>query len=359
MPTRRQRTLGFAGLALGAIVLAVAVAMAVAGNPSSTHSGTRPVARNSEPAGRTTRLAGGRATPFAVDSIWNAPLPATAALASNSSALVGELARQVARYGTWINSDSYSAPIYTVSATQPRVSVTLDMAAGSGSAARLASAFGAGVPIPGGARPAPGTDADLVVWQPSTDTMWELWNARRVGATWHARWGGRMDEVSTNPGYFTDPPDWGTAATSLALTGGMMTISELRAGRIDHALAISIPQARRGAVAWPAERTDGNLASPTAIPEGTRFRLDPKLDLSRLNLPPVTRMIAEAAQRYGLFVRDQSGAVAFYAEQPTQAGSNPYIGPNGIFGRWDPRQLTEAFPWNHLEVVRSPIHSYP
>ena len=190
-------------------------------------------------------------------------------------------------------------------------------------------------------------------------------NRHDVGALEHSsRWFhlaralGRADQnVSRNPGYFTNPPDWGIAASSLALLGGTIRISDLRAGHIDHALAISIPHARAGVVAWPAQRTDGNLNSPDAIPEGTRFRLAPKLDLSELNLPPVTRMIAEAAQRYGLFVRDQSGAVAFYAEQPT-ATPDPYSGTNSLFGSLSPKALTEAFPWSHLEVVSTPVRPY-
>jgi hypothetical protein len=279
-------------------------------------------------------------------------------MAANSPVFVSQLEQQVVRYGTWINTTSYSTPIYTVPGSQPRVPVVLDMPGGNSSAALLAQVFRSGVPIPPGARPAPGTDEDLVVWQPSTDTMWELWNTRLVGSTWHAGWGGRMENVSRNPGYFTNPPDWGTAATSLALLGGTIRISDLHAGRIDHALAISIPEARAGVVAWPAQRTDGKLNSPDAIPEGTRFRLDPKLDLSKLSLPPLTRMIAEAAQRYGLFVRDQSGAVAFYAEQPTGTGPDPYSGPTSVFGTLSPKQLTAAFPWSHLEVVSAPVHAY-
>jgi hypothetical protein len=336
-------------LALGIAVLATAVIIAVVGSRSHTHSSTTPNPPSVvETAGT---------TPFARNSIWNAPLPANAPVAANSSVLVSELERQVARYGTWINTTSYSTPIYTVPASQPRVPVTLDMPTTNSSAAALSQAFRAGVPIPSGARPAPGTDADLVVWQPSTDIMWELWNARRVADAWHARWGGRMNHVSKSPGYFTAPPDWGTAATSLALLGGTMRISEVRSGSINHALGISIPQARRGVFAWPAQRTDGNLSSPTAIPEGTRFRLDPRLDLSKLRLPPLTRLIAEAAQRYGLFVRDQSGSVSFYAEQATEPGPNPYSGPNGIFGTVSPQQLTAAFPWSHLEVVSAPLHT--
>ncbi|MFZ1993090.1 MAG: hypothetical protein WAU75_03195, partial [Solirubrobacteraceae bacterium] len=127
-----------------------------------------------------------RATPFARDSIWNAALPADAPVAANSAALVAELGRQVSAYGTFINSYSYSTPIYTVAAGQRRVPVILDQAT-SQSAERLAHAFASGVPIPAGARAANGTDGDLVVWQPDTDTMWELWMAHQVGGAWHAK----------------------------------------------------------------------------------------------------------------------------------------------------------------------------
>lgn len=343
--TRRERVLAVAGLLLGVLAAAAVVLLAVRG----THvRRTHQIAKPSHP-----RQVGD--TPFAPNSIWNAPLPANAPVARDSAALVADLRQQAATYGTWINSYAYSTPIYTVPASEPRVPVTLDMPATSSSAAELAAVFRDGVPIPSGARPAPGTDADLVVWQPATDTMWELWNARRVGNTWEARWGGRMNDVSRNPGYFTHPSDWGTAATSLALLGGLIRISDVRAGHIDHALAISIPHARSGVVAWPAQRTDGNLDSPDAIPEGTRFRLDPRLDLNKLNLPPLTRMIAQAAQRYGLFVRDQSGAVAFYAQQVTQPGPNPY---GRVFGDLTARQISQAFPWRYLEVVNAPLRPY-
>jgi hypothetical protein len=349
MRRRRARLLGLAGVLIGVILVIAAVLYATTGS----HSGTRQGAQANRPTVESTVTT----TPFAANSIWNAPLATDAPLAPDSAVLVKELQRQIARYGTWINTDSYSTPIYTVPASQPLVPVTLDVS-GYASATKLANAFRAGIPIPPGARAAPGTDADMVVWQPSTETMWELWNARRVGGTWHARWGGRIDNVSDNPGYFTDPPDWGTAATSLALLGGTIRVSDVRAGHIDHALSISIPEARQGVVAWPAQRTDGKLDSLEAIPEGTRFRLNPSLNLNRLNLPPLTRMIAEAAQRYGLFVRDQSGAVAFYGEQVTQPGPNPYTGPGGAFGSLGPAQITAAFPWKYLEVVNAPVHAY-
>ena len=299
---------------------------------------------------------GSTTTPFASSSIWNKQLAPDTPLAANSSSLVAQLQHQVTSFGSWINTSSYSTPVYTVSRSQKRVPVSLHTENTSLSARDLTKVFRAGVPIPVDARPAPGTDRDLVIWQPSSDTMWELWVAERSGAGWSADWGGRMLHVSHNPGYFTYPTDWGTAATSLPLLGGIMRISDLRAGHIDHALAISIPEARKYIYAAPAQRTDGKLDSPEAIPEGTRFRLDPKLDIAKLGLPPLTRMIAEAAQRYGLIVRDQSGSVAMYAEQNTDPSGNPYSGADGLFDGQSPKALLQAFPWSRLEVVKAPLH---
>ena len=173
----------------------------------------------------------------------------------------------------------------------------------------------------------------MVVWQPSTDTMWEFWRARRMCDGWHARYGGRMTNVSTNPGYYTDPnPRWGATATSLPLLGGLMRLDELDAGRIDHALALALPEITARAFSWPAQRTDGASQPRNAIPAGHALphRPEPR--------PRHDRDVADrahdgrAAQRYGMVVRDGGGAVAFYAEDPTPTGPEPVPRPGGLFG---------------------------
>lgn len=166
-------------------------------------------------------------------------------------------------------------PVYTVPNGQPTVPVALP----AGKDPALAQAFRT-VPLPGTAQPAAGGDAEAVVWQPSTDTMWEFWELSKTSSGWQASWGGVMHNVSTNPGYYTSPSDWGASATSLPVLGGLIRPSELAAGHIDHAIAMAIPDTRAGAFAWPAQRTDGNTNSSTAIPEGQRFRLDPSLNLA-------------------------------------------------------------------------------
>jgi len=283
-----------------------------------------------------------RQRPFAPDSFWNAPL------APASNALVGELRRQLDLGAPWINTTQYSVPVYRVPADQPTVRVTLDIPYQP-----LQQAWEA-VPVPADARAAGGTDHAMVIWQPSTDTLWEFWLMQRSDGAWHARWGGRMTGVSSSPGHYTGAErNWGVSATSLPLLGGLITLDDVRSGHIDHALGLAIPEARRNWWTWPAQRTDGKKDDPGAIPEGARFRLDPALDLNRLHLYPLVRMMAEAAQRYGIVVRDQSGVVAFAGEDPTPTGSNPWAGPGGWFSGQYPSTLVQQFPWAHLQALRT------
>ena len=220
-----------------------------------------------------------------------------------------------------------------------------------GSVDELAQAFKAGVPIPSGARAAKGTDESMVVWQPSTNTLWEFWRMQDVDGKWHAKWGGKMSDVSGSPGYYAHPSDWGGSATSLSILGGLMRISELKSGHIDHALALAIPAAAFNKFVYPAQRDDGYDKSPDAIPEGTRFRINPKLDIKALHLPPTTQMMADAAQKYGIIVRDQSGAMSFYGEPVTSGHVNPYAGPHGLFDGLAPNELLKYFPWSQLQAV--------
>ena len=303
------------------------------------------------------------ARPFAPTSFWNAPLSADAPIDRKSSAYVDRLQHLLDRWVPYVNTSRHSTPVYTVPDDQPRVRVTLDEDEGD-----LQAALDS-VPIPPRAEPAAGSDAHVVVWQPSHDTMWELWATYRESDGWHARYGGRIQNVSKSTGHYTairdesgrylEHPLWGASATSLPLLGGLIRIDEMRAGRIDHALALALPETRAGAYSWPAQRTDGRAWHPDAIPEGARLRIDPRADLDQIPMAPSVRAIAEAAQRYGIVVRDRAGAVAFFAEDPNPTGTNPYPGVNGLFGV---RYIDEAlrdFPWDQLQVLKTDMTYEP
>jgi hypothetical protein len=285
---------------------------------------------------------------FSPHSFWNAPLPADAPVDPQSGAIVAALQAQVddavgRHYGPTINTASYSTPVYEVAENQPRVAVTLDDRA---TYRRTLRAALRAVPLPPDVQPAAGTDAHLVLWQPSTNTMWEFWKLHRQADGWHAK-------VSTSHGVF--PALWGATATSLPLLGGLIRPEELARGRIDHVLALAIPRPRAGVWAAPARRTDGWVREPDAVPEGARLRLDPRLDVDALDLPPLVRVLARAAQRYGIVVRDTAGTVALYAEAPTAQRPISYARFFGAQPLW---QLLSRFPWQHLQVLRMDLNTY-
>jgi hypothetical protein len=296
---------------------------------------------------------------FSPTSFWNKRLPTATPLEPASAALVESLVAEVQReraagIGPWISVSTGSTPLYRVGRTERRVRVHLDTAGQVRGGRALQRAF-ASVPIPRGARAAVKPDRHMTIWQPSTGRLWEFFGARRLSDGWHARWGGAIRRVSRSPGYYTARAwpgatrNWGATASSLPVIGGTMLLDELKAGRIDHALAINLPAPRARFFAWPAQRTDGT-GTPTALPEGARLRLDPALDVGALHLPKLTRMIARAAQRYGLVVRDQTHhAISLFGENPSQFRGHPY---SRYFRGRTPQEMLANFPWDRLQVVQ-------
>ncbi len=368
MPRPYRRTLRVALLASRATLPCVALGMlAVALLAGCADKRRHPAPLVPADASRPVARSASEPTPFrffSPSSIWNRPIRPRARLAPNSAALVNALAGEIAngradggRPSATIDTTSYSVPIYTVPAGQPTVAVLLR----SGSAPALARAWSA-VPLPSGALPAVGTDGELVVWQPSSDRLWEFWQLANVGGQWQASWGGAIMNVSSSSGVYGPQawpgahPAWGASSCSLSIAGGLITLEDMQLGQINHALTLSIPNVRAGVYASPAQRTDGTSSDLLALPEGARLRIDPRIDLARLHLPRVTLMIAKAAQRYGIVIGARGPNVGFYAQDPTPTGANPYAGSTGYFDGRQPSELLASFPWSDLQVLRMQLH---
>lgn len=284
-------------------------------------------------------------------SFWNRPLDPNTVIDPISSGAIALLLSQIKTHGAGINTTSWSTPIYEVPADQPTVLVRLNPTRKS---AALQSAWSA-VPLPADAKPSAGTDSNIVVWQPSMDRIWEFWQMSKMATGWEAGWGGAMEHVSTGPGVYTAQSwpgaasNWGCTASSLPVAGGVVTLDDVARGFVDHVLSVAIREPRRGVFVAPAHRTDGSSSDPMSIPEGAMLRLDPALSLSSLGLPPITMMLAEAAQRYGIVVRDQtSPGIVFYGEDPTPTGTNPFT---TLMGGKSPSAAIAAFPWSHLQLL--------
>ncbi len=69
-----------------------------------------------------------------------------------------------------------------------------------------------------------------------------------------------------------------------------------------------------------------------------------------LGLTWLDRLLCQAAQTYGIVIRDTSGAVTFYAQDPTPTGSNPWAAP---FDGWSEGTFLSWLPWSHLEALQT------
>ena len=298
-----------------------------------------------------------QAVRFAPDNVWTRSIR-TAPLAANSAAVGANVARQVA--GAWggtaaVNAYSYNVGLNVARPGTKKVTVGFhDCQKKKQVPAELYSgpAYFVDVPVPSDAAASKGTDAHMTVYDPAADKLWDFWQMRRTAnGGWEACWGGRIDGVSASVDT-AFPKYTGASASGLAIAGGAITVEEAMRGRITHAIDIGVIDARNWQyVSWPANRSDGITADPSAPWEGQRLRLDPRLDLSQLNLTPFARMVAEAAQEYGFIVCDRSGAVAVTTEsalkQERATGANPW---DWLLGG-PAYDAMRDFPWSSLQAL--------
>lgn len=292
---------------------------------------------------------------FGPNSFWYTPIPADAPLHPQSRDFVADFIRQKKTfYGTVsINLTAYASPVYVVPQDQPTVKVAQWACFPQFGLDRSIAQQWSAVPIPTYAIPAAGSDAEMTVYQPSTDTIWEFWRMRRNGGQWEACWGGQFKKASQSDGRW--PGIYGTTATGLPFLGGQITAEELRRGEIRHVMGIALVETEAAAhFSWPAKRSDGYNPKkvPNRIPEGLRFRLDPKVNVDKLQMHPVGKTIARAAQKYGFVVWDKGGAITLRAQNPrsyTAAGlSDPYP---ALFGKAQSYDILTGFPWDKLQFL--------
>lgn len=291
---------------------------------------------------------------FGVNSTWRTGI-AAAPVAAGSPTLVANLAKQVADHYSGVaafNVWDYSTTVAVAAADEPKADVVFDDCQHKGyTPAGLYGAGGqfVGVPIPPGAVVSSGTDKELTVYSPSSDQLWEFWVASKTNGVWKACWGGRIDHVSTSPGYFAGY--FGATATGLPNAGGMVSIADVRRGRIDHALSLQvIDAAQANLVSYPAQRSDGQGSGP--IREGQRFRLDPAFDVAGSSMNAVEKLVARAAQEYGFVVTDKGGAVAVLGESGNNLTANGATNPWGsMLGSTPSYSMLKGFPWNRLQAL--------
>lgn len=171
-------------------------------------------------------------------------------------------------------------------------------------------------------------------------------------ATWGCEHAGYIEDTDLSPGIWLPPRQgWGSTATALPVVAGTITLEEMLAGDIPHALTMSMAEVYQPSHVYPAQRNDGWYFNGNSIQEGTRFQLDPAFDIDAYFDADhlYERVVFRAVQKYGAFVRDVSQRPAFYIEEQAFLGGRDIT--SRIFqGRYD-YEVFNTFPWDHFRVI--------
>jgi hypothetical protein len=202
------------------------------------------------------------------------------------------------------------------------------------------------VPIPARARPDPAGDGHMVVVDPRHGCEYDFYEARRsASGRWTAGWQTRL----SIDGRGLVRGSLSARASGFGLLAGLIFPGELRRGRIDHALVFSSPLVLAAPPVPPATETAGGSKNPNALPMGTRLRLNPSLDLSKLGLTRYERTIARALQVYGMFLADTGGALTVYAVHPESYRTDQY---RGIFADGETYPSLGHIPLDQLQILQ-------
>jgi len=259
--------------------------------------------------------------PFSAESPWNQKIPRDAEADPRSKELIEDLAASTKWNWLGVNIKGFSVPVYFVDSTQtPQLKVKCRDVAGEG--------FDKPVPIPDGAAPDPQSDRHLCIVDRKLGLEWGMWDARKLpDGSWMCGVGAISDLKGTGVRPVSGKArPWqyahGARASGFPLIAGLILVDEVKAGRVEHALALAYPHCRSRYFIPPASTAQGTTqdARPDrGIPMGGRVQLDPAVDVNQLPLSPSGKAIARALQEYGAYVCDYSGAINLYADGSPEA----------------------------------------
>jgi len=252
---------------------------------------------------------------FPASSQWNRPVDGLP-VHPRSDAMVRAIGRSANAHadfgsGLW-DGGPIGIPYVVVGRNQPRVPVGFDYADESD---RGRYPIPRRAPIEGGRR-ADG-DRHVIVVDRARCVLHELYAAYPVdgGKRWRAGSGARWDLRSNR----LRPRGWTSAdAAGLPILPGLARYDEIRRGRIDHALRITVPRTRRAFI-YPARHFASNPTDRNLPAMGQRVRLKRGFDVS--GYPLQARVVLRALKQYGALVAD-NGSAWYVSGAPSPRWSN-------------------------------------
>jgi hypothetical protein len=145
-------------------------------------------------------------------------------------------------------------------------------------------------------------DRHVLVLQRGACRLYELYSAARRGAGWEAG-SGAVFNLHSNA---LRPEGWTSAdAAGLPIYPLLVRYPEVHAGRIDHALRVTVARTQRGYI-HPATHFASSSSDPNLPPMGLRLRL--KAGFSLAGFHGESLIVLRALKRYGLIVADNGSS---------------------------------------------------
>jgi hypothetical protein len=145
-------------------------------------------------------------------------------------------------------------------------------------------------------------DRHVLVLQEGSCRLYELFDAQRAGAGWEAE-SGAVFNLRSNA---LRPDGWTSAdAAGLPIMPLLVRYDEVHAGRIDHALRMTVARTQKGFI-HPATHYASDSTDPALPPMGLRLRLKASFDLAPYHGQAL--VVLKALKRYGLIVADNGSS---------------------------------------------------
>jgi hypothetical protein len=230
---------------------------------------------------------------FPADNPWNQRVD-NLPLNSNSATYIANMAPSThlhADWGDW-STNHYGIPWQTVPGSQAMVPMTFQYADESDPGPYP---FPANALVEGGANS--GGDMHVLVIDSGNCKLYETWSSTYSNGGWSCGSGAIFDLTSN--ALRTD--GWTSAdAAGLPVMPGLVKVSEVNAGAINHAIRFTMASSYNGYI-HPATHAAGSSNS-SLPPMGLRLRLKASFDTSSFTGPSL--VILTAMKQYGLILAD-------------------------------------------------------
>lgn len=258
---------------------------------------------------------------FPRTAVWTQDI-SNAPVDPQSASIINSLA-QAGGWGTGSMRVDFSIRVMQADASTPMVTFKPGANWDSADSDQVSS-----VPLPAGGGmegqtgyqcPVSEQDCHYIVVDNGTGKLYEGWGANYDGSALSANILAVWDLNKVYPASGRGDQCSSADAAGYPIAPLLFNADELKQGHIDHAIRFILPNSeiRAGVFEHPATHAGGPSGPATAPPYGAHLRLKASYDVSQLK--PAARVVAEAMQKYGMFLADGGNiALTAQSDQDTQ-----------------------------------------